>query len=145
MKTVYITEELHPKAMDVLAEFAEIYLASDNTAATQAREIKGKDAMVSRGVRLYDEVVEAGTDLKVITRHATGLEVVNIPLCTRKGILVCNCPGSNSNAVSEHVVTLMLALSKKLIPITVSYKNGDFLRQRESLSRLKIENGLCRH
>jgi D-3-phosphoglycerate dehydrogenase len=51
--------------------------------------------------------------LKVVGRHGVGLDTVDIPAATRLGVAVVHAPGSNSQAVAEHALMLMLVCVKR--------------------------------
>ena len=134
---VWATEPFEPAGTEALLEFAELKVASSMDPAVQSKEASDSDAIVVRGAKLRDEVVEAAKGLKIVVRHAIGVDSINVPLCTQKGILVCNCPASNTNAVAEHVIMLMLAISKQLLPVANAYKNGEFTNKGKTLVALK--------
>jgi len=73
------------------------------------------DALVVRSRTKVDrQVLEKGTKLKLVARPGTGLDNVDVEFAKSKGIAVVNSPESLVEAVAEHVVLLMLALSRKL-------------------------------
>jgi len=53
-------------------------------------------------------------DLLVLSTSGAGYDSVDVPLCTATGILVVNQAGANADAVAEHAVAMMLALTKKI-------------------------------
>ena len=55
--------------------------------------------------------------LKVVGRHGVGLDTVDIPAATRLGVAVVHAPGSNSQAVAEHALMLMLVCVKRALEI----------------------------
>lgn len=60
-------------------------------------------------------VLENAPDLKMIAKFGVGLESIDIPACTEKGIAVVNCPGSATESVAGFTVTLMLAAARCVI------------------------------
>ena len=52
--------------------------------------------------------------LKVVAKHGAGVDNIDIPAATEKGVVVMNTPGQNSNAVAELTIGLMLALSRNI-------------------------------
>ena len=65
-------------------------------------------------------------NLKVIGRHGVGLDTVDIPAATRRGIAVVHAPGSNSQAVAEHALMLMLTCIKRTFAIDKATRKGDW-------------------
>ena len=60
------------------------------------------------------ELIDLATNLKVIGRAGTGVDNVDIPAATRRGIIVANAPESNSVAAAEHTLALALALFRNV-------------------------------
>ena len=60
------------------------------------------------------ELIERADNLKVIGRAGTGVDNVDIPAATRRGIIVANAPESNSVAAAEHTLALLLALFRNV-------------------------------
>ena len=58
------------------------------------------------------EVIDNAKNLKLISRFGVGLEVVDVEYAQEKGVMVCNTPTSNGNAVAEHAIYLIMALAK---------------------------------
>ena len=59
------------------------------------------------------KIIEKATKLKVIGRAGIGVDNVEIPAATAKGIIVMNTPFGNSITTAEHAITLMLALARR--------------------------------
>jgi D-3-phosphoglycerate dehydrogenase len=62
---------------------------------------KETDALIIRSDKATAEVLEAGERLKVIVRAGAGYDNIDLEAATKKGIVVMNTPGQNSNAVAE--------------------------------------------
>ena len=60
-------------------------------------------------------LIAKAPDLLAVCSLGAGYDVVDVEACTRAGILVCNQSGGNSEAVAEHAMGFMLALSKKIV------------------------------
>ncbi len=75
-------------------------------------------------------MIEAGTQLKVIGRAGVGVDNVDVPAATRKGIVVVNSPEGNTIAAAEHTLALMLALSRYIPDANHSIKNGQWDRAK---------------
>lgn len=70
------------------------------------------------------EVLERASRLQLVARPGTGLDNVDVEYAKSRGIAVINSPESLVEAVAEHVILLMLALSRKLIDADASTKSG---------------------
>ena len=87
------------------------------------------DAMVVRSqTRVTAEVINAGKKLKVIGRAGAGVDTIDVEEATKNGILVVNAPTSNTVAVAEHTIGLMLSLTRHIPKANASLKSGEWKR-----------------
>jgi len=87
--------------------------------------ISGYDALIVRSqTRVTAEVIKAGKKLKVIARAGAGVDNIDVNEATEQGILVVNAPASNTIAVAEHVLGLMLALIRHIPQAHHTLKSG---------------------
>ncbi|HAU37705.1 MAG TPA: phosphoglycerate dehydrogenase [Phycisphaerales bacterium] len=88
------------------------------------------DGMIIRsGVKVTADVLASPGRLKGIARAGVGVDNVDVPVATGKGIIVMNTPGGNTLATAELTMTLMLALSRKIAPANASLKAGKWDRK----------------
>ncbi|HOF19056.1 MAG TPA: hydroxyacid dehydrogenase, partial [Phycisphaerae bacterium] len=88
------------------------------------------DGMIIRsGVKVTADVLASPGRLKGIARAGVGVDNVDVPVATAKGIIVMNTPGGNMLATAELTMTLMLALSRKISPANASLKAGKWDRK----------------
>ncbi|MCR5454288.1 MAG: 3-phosphoglycerate dehydrogenase [Bacteroidales bacterium] len=66
------------------------------------------DAIIIRSDKITDEVMAAGKNLKIVVRAGAGYDNVDLEAATKRGIVVMNTPGQNSNAVAELVFGLLV-------------------------------------
>lgn len=72
-------------------------------------------ALVSGGLRVTAEVMDALPALKVLSKIGVGVDTIDVAAATARGITVCNTPGGNDSVfVAEHAMALILALRKQL-------------------------------
>src|SRR5215216_820606 len=76
------------------------------------------------------KIIEKATRLKVIGRAGIGVDNVEIPAATAKGIIVMNTPFGNSITTAEHAITLMLALARDLPQADASTQAGKWEKNR---------------
>ena len=92
-------------------------------------ELKGiigeYDALVIRSAtKVTADLLEAADKLKVVGRAGIGLDNVDIPAATKKGVAVMNTPGGNVVTTAEHAVSMMMALTRNIPQGTASLKDG---------------------
>ena len=80
--------------------------------------------VIRSATRVTEDLLEAATRLKVIGRAGIGLDNVDIPSATKRGIVVMNTPEGNVITTAEHAVAMMLALSRNIPQGTASLKQG---------------------
>src|SRR5438552_5760654 len=102
---------------------------------------KDKDALLA-AIPAYDglairsatkvspKLIAAAGKLKVIGRAGIGVDNVDIPAATQKGIIVMNTPFGNSITTAEHAITLMLALARQIPQADASTQAGKWEKNR---------------
>ena len=76
------------------------------------------------------EIIEAAHNLKVIGRAGTGLDNVDIPAASKKGIVVMNTPEGNTITAAEHAMAMILALSRNIPQASASLKEGKWEKKK---------------
>ncbi|HEY2759060.1 MAG TPA: phosphoglycerate dehydrogenase [Pseudolabrys sp.] len=76
------------------------------------------------------KIIEKATRLKVIGRAGIGVDNVEIPAATARGIIVMNTPFGNSITTAEHAITLMLALAREIPQADASTQAGKWEKNR---------------
>jgi D-3-phosphoglycerate dehydrogenase len=86
-------------------------LLTDNYLVTD--EMENPDAILVRSAKMHD--MEFPASLKFIGRAGAGVNNIPLAKCSEQGIVVCNAPGANANAVKELVALGMLMSSRKVV------------------------------
>ncbi|HEU4366976.1 MAG TPA: hydroxyacid dehydrogenase [Methylomirabilota bacterium] len=112
---------------------ARVVLCADETEAGFLKVAAGADGILFRAKpRCTESLMAACKQLRVVGRHGVGLDTVDIPAATRLGIAVVHAPGSNSQAVAEHALMLMLVCVKRALAIDRMTRAGDWGGRRDS-------------
>lgn len=69
--------------------------------------------IVRSGAKVTAKVIEAAPNLKVVGRAGVGVDNIDIPVASKRGVVVMNTPGGNTISTAEQAFTLMMALSRK--------------------------------
>ena len=97
------------------------------------------DALVIRSAtKVTEELLEAATNLKVVGRAGIGLDNVDIPAATKRGVVVMNTPGGNVITTAEHAIAMILSLTRNIPAGTSSLKEG--LWNKKKLQGREIYN-----
>src|SRR4051794_24385415 len=93
--------------------------------AELAAKIADYDALVIRsGSKVTRNVIEQATRLKVIGRAGIGVDNVDVPAASKRGIVVMNTPTGNTTTTAEHTIALMMSLARKIPQATASMRAG---------------------
>jgi D-3-phosphoglycerate dehydrogenase len=85
---------------------------------------------IRSATKVSPKILEKAANLKVIGRAGIGVDNVDIPAATAKGIIVMNTPFGNSITTAEHAVTLMLALARQIPQADASTQAGKWEKNR---------------
>ena len=131
---VLISDALSPAAVQIfkdhgLAVEFQPKLGSDK--ARLADLIGDFDGLAVRSAtKVTAKLIERAKSLKVIGRAGIGVDNVDIPAATAKGIIVMNTPFGNSITTAEHAITLMLALARQIPQADSSTQAGKWEKNR---------------
>ncbi|MGD0024618.1 MAG: phosphoglycerate dehydrogenase [Xanthobacteraceae bacterium] len=96
-----------------------------------AETIDGFDGLAIRSAtKVTAKVLDKAKSLKVIGRAGIGVDNVDIPAATARGIIVMNTPFGNSITTAEHAITLMLALARQIPEADASTRAGKWEKNK---------------
>ena len=128
---VLVKEKIADSGVDLLRENFDVDLGLEMSDEELNEAIGDYDAILIRSAtKMTAELIERGERLKVIGRAGTGVDNVDIPAATRRGIIVANAPESNSVAAAEHTLALMLALFRNVPQAHASLAAGRWDRAK---------------
>src|SRR5690349_9852620 len=128
---VLIAEELAPAAIDVLAYDFDVRHVDGTDRAALLAALAEADALIVRSATRVDaEAVAAAPRLRVIARAGVGLDNVDVPAATARGVMVVNAPTSNIVSAAEQAVALLLAVARNTAAASSALKNGEWKRSK---------------
>ena len=134
---ILISDPLHETGIEIFkAEGFDVEVNTGLDPEELKKVIKGVDGLVIRSAtKVNADLLAAADSLKVVGRAGTGLDNVDIPACTEKGVIVMNTPGQNSNAAAELAMGHLFAISRHIGRGNRGVKDGKWekkqLRGRE--------------
>jgi len=136
---VLVCDNLAQEGVDILKAAAGIEV--DVKPKVPPEELAGiigeYDGIIIRsGTKLPEEMLAKATNLKCIARAGVGVDNVDVPAATKRGIIVMNTPGGNTISTAEHTFALMLALSRNIPQANRSLRAGEWDRKRFTGSQL---------
>src|SRR5210317_1358458 len=101
-------------------------------APDELKRIIGKyDALVIRSAtKVTENILAAARNLKVVGRAGIGLDNVDIPAATKRGVVVMNTPTGNVVTTAEHAIAMMMALTRNIPWGTASLKAGRWEKKK---------------
>jgi D-3-phosphoglycerate dehydrogenase / 2-oxoglutarate reductase len=105
-----------------------------NTGLTP-EELKGiigqYDGLVIRSAtKVTADIIDAAKNLKVVGRAGIGLDNVDIPEASKRGIVVMNTPEGNTITTAEHTMAMIMAVSRNIPQATASLKEGKWEKKK---------------
>jgi D-3-phosphoglycerate dehydrogenase len=128
---VLIAEELAPSVLAVLGDGFEVRHVDGADRDALLPALADADAVLIRSATRVDaEALAAAPRLKVVARAGIGLDNVDVPAATARGVMVVNAPQSNIVSAAEQAVALLLACARNLAPANTALKAGRWERSR---------------
>jgi D-3-phosphoglycerate dehydrogenase len=132
MPNVLISDDLSQAAADI---FRSRGVDVDVKTGLKPDELKaiiaGYDGLAIRSAtKVTAEIIDAAARLKVIGRAGIGVDNVDIPAATARGIVVMNTPFGNSITTAEHAIAMMLALARQIPQANASTHAGKWEKSR---------------
>jgi len=130
---ILVTDTLAESGLAILRAASDMELdyrpGLKDSALLQA--VTESDALITRsGTAVTEELVNAGSRLRIIGRAGVGLDNVDVDACTARGILVINAPTANIMSATEHTMAMLLALCRNIPEAHASVKRGEWNRSR---------------
>jgi len=129
---ILITDSLEKEGVNILKNAGFEVKETGKLSPEQLCEIIGEyDAVIVRSAtKITKEVIEKGTNLKIIGRAGVGLDNINIEAATHAGIIVMNAPEGNTLSVAEHTIGMLLALVRNIPVANQSLKSGQWEKKK---------------
>ncbi|GAB3157400.1 phosphoglycerate dehydrogenase [Amycolatopsis sp. NPDC004378] len=135
---VLIAEKLAPSVLSVFGDEVEVRNVDGTDRSALLEAVKSADALLVRSATQVDaEVLGATTQLKVVARAGVGLDNVEVPAATERGVLVVNAPTSNIVSAAEHAVALLLSVARRVPAADQSLRGGEW--KRSSFSGVELQ------
>jgi D-3-phosphoglycerate dehydrogenase / 2-oxoglutarate reductase len=126
---VLIAEKLAPSVLDVLGDEFDIQYVDGTDRLALFAALAGAEALLVRSATRVDaEALGHAPRLKVVARAGVGLDNVDVPAATERGVMVVNAPTSNIVSAAEHAVGLLLAVARRIPAADASLRSGQWKR-----------------
>ena len=127
-RIVLLPQPIEKEAAEMLTNAGcKIVLAPNPKPETVAPLMRDANAIVLRtGIHITRELLSGADELRIISRTGGGLDNVDVNAATEREIVVTSNVGVNSTTVIEHVVTLMMSLTKRLFVLDSAVRGHNF-------------------
>jgi len=129
---VLISDNLAPVGAEILEKAGLEVDINTGLAPEELKKIIGNyDGLVIRSAtKVTEDIIEAADNLKVVGRAGIGLDNVDIPAASKKGIVVMNAPDGNATTAAEHAIAMIMSLTRNIPQATASMKAGKWEKKK---------------
>jgi D-3-phosphoglycerate dehydrogenase / 2-oxoglutarate reductase len=129
---VLIADKLSPAAVQIFKDRGVDVDVKSGLDKDQLAEIIGgyQGLAIRSATKVTAKLLERAKNLKVVGRAGIGVDNVDIPAATARGVIVMNTPFGNSITTAEHAITMMLALARQIPAADVSTQAGKWEKNR---------------
>ncbi len=128
---VLVAEKIAETGVDMLRERFDVDLGTDWTREQLLDRIGSYHGILIRSATQLDaEAIERADNLRVVGRAGVGVDNVDVPAASKRGIIVANAPEANTVAAAEHTLALMLALARNIPQAHASLTSGKWERSK---------------
>ena len=133
MTRVLVAEKIGDSGVGLLREHFDVELGTDWSRDQLAERIGDYEGILIRSATKLDaELLGKASRLRAVGRAGVGVDNVDVPAATKRGIVVANAPQSNVITAAEHTMALLLALARNIPQAHASLTSGKWERSKFS-------------
>ena len=142
MKKILVIQPIHEEGINLLKNNLNFeYEVVDNVDAEFLKsKIKDCDGISIRTAKLSGDVIEAANNLKIISRHGVGYDNIDLEVSKKKDITLAITATANAVAVAEHVMFMILNISKRGSMYDETVKSGKFNERNKLPKTVELWN-----
>ena len=142
MKKILIIQPIHEEGINLLKNNSNFeYEVVDNVDTEFLKsKIKDCDGISIRTAKLSGDVIEAANNLKIISRHGVGYDNIDLEVSKKKDITLAITATANAVAVAEHVMFMILNISKRGSLYDKTVKSGKFNERNKLPKTVELWN-----
>ncbi len=134
---VLVAELMDDEAIARLSEACRVDVRYGLSHEEMCTVIPEYDGIIVRSeTQINKEFLDAASRLRIVGRAGSGLDNIDVPYATQKGVIVCNTPESNIISAAEHTMALLLASSRNIPWANRFIKSGQWGRKQFQGSEL---------
>ena len=142
MKKILVIQPIHEEGINLLKNNSNFeYEVIDNVDTEFLKsKIKDCDGISIRTAKLSGDVIEAANNLKIISRHGVGYDNIDLEVSKKKDITLAITATANAVAVAEHVMFMILNISKRGSMYDDTVKSGKFNERNKLPKTVELWN-----
>jgi D-3-phosphoglycerate dehydrogenase len=137
---VVVADDLPESALELLGAEAgwQVDAKTGRSPSDLSSALADADALLVRSAtKVTADLLKAASKLRIVGRAGTGVDNIDVPAASSRGVLVVNAPGANSISVAEHTCALMLALARAVPAADRAMKDGKWEKKKFLGSELR--------
>lgn len=135
---ILVSDDVNEKGVALLRQHFDVDVKTNMSVSELIACIGEYDALVTRSQTwVTKEIIGAATNLKVIGRAGVGVDNIDIPAATARGIMVLNAPEGNTLAATEHTIAIMMAMTRHVPQAHASIQEGKW--DRKSFDGIQVQ------
>ncbi len=141
MFKVLIADSIAKEGLEVFRQYKDIQVdVKTGLSPEELSKIIGEyDGLVVRSATQFKgDVVNKAVKMKAVGRAGAGVDNIDVSLSSKKGIVVMNTPGGNSEAAAELAVAMMTALSRNIVAASISMKSGKWEKSKFDKTSVEV-------
>lgn len=139
-KKILIIQSIDKAGIDLLDKQSnyEYEIVEDIKPENIKQKIKDCDAISLRTSKITSDILESADKLKLISRHGVGFDNIDLDSSKKNGIKIAITATANAVAVAEHVIFMLLSISKRRNMYDDSVKSGNFAERTKLPKTMEI-------
>ena len=142
MKKIAIIENIHEDGLRIISENPDYSyeIINDSSENNLIKKLPEFDACTLRVSKLDSKILSNCKKLKVISRHGVGYDNVDLEYIKNNDIALLITASANASAVAEHVMMMMLNISKSVSSYDKEVRFGNFRKNSNNIQTLELMN-----
>ena len=142
MKKIAVIEKIHNDGLELLKKKQDYdyELITDVSEENLIKKLPDFDACTLRVSKLNEKILKHCPKLKVISRHGVGYDNIDLNYIKSKKITLLITATANAVAVAEHVIYMMLSVSKSINKYDTEVRSGNFKKNSTNIETLELFN-----
>ena len=128
---ILVTDDVSMSGLQPLRDAGfEVEKKTGLSAEKLREEVAASEGLIVRSeTKVTSELLDAARKLRVVGRAGVGVDNIDVPAATSRGIVVMNAPDGNTITTAEHTIALLVALARRVPQANTSLKSGKWERK----------------